>query len=63
MRASGGSRTRNPRITNAVLCRLKLRWHAVQLQWESRRNTVCARLSVKNLAHRMVAVKGLALGQ
>ncbi len=26
-RASGGSRTRNPRITNAVLCRLKLRWH------------------------------------
>ena len=25
-RASGGSRTRNPRITNAVLCRLKLRW-------------------------------------
>ncbi len=26
--ASGGSRTRNPRITNAVLCQLKLRWHA-----------------------------------
>ena len=26
-RASGGSRTRNPRITNAVLCQLKLRWH------------------------------------
>ncbi len=25
-RASGGSRTRNPRITNAVLCQLKLRW-------------------------------------
>ena len=25
-RASGGSRTHNPRITNAVLCRLKLRW-------------------------------------
>src|SRR5262249_39362139 len=25
--ASGGSRTHNPRITNAVLCRLKLRWH------------------------------------
>ncbi len=28
-RASGGSRTRNPRITNAVLCQLKLRW-----QWQ-----------------------------
>src|SRR5262245_11991310 len=27
LRASGGSRTHNPRITNAVLCRLKLRWH------------------------------------
>jgi hypothetical protein len=27
-KASGGSRTRNPRITNAVLCQLKLRWHA-----------------------------------
>jgi hypothetical protein len=26
VRASGGSRTRNPRITNAVLYRLKLRW-------------------------------------
>ena len=26
MKASGGSRTRNPRITNAVLCQLKLRW-------------------------------------
>ena len=26
VRASGGSRTRNPRITNAVLCQLKLRW-------------------------------------
>src|SRR5687767_5178341 len=25
-RASEGSRTLNPRITNAVLCRLKLRW-------------------------------------
>ena len=25
-RASGGSRTHNPRITNAVLCQLKLRW-------------------------------------
>ena len=27
-RASEGSRTLNPRITNAVLCRLKLRWQA-----------------------------------
>lgn len=27
--ASGGSRTRNPRITNAVLCQLKLRWQTV----------------------------------
>ena len=26
MRASGGNRTHNPRITNAVLCQLKLRW-------------------------------------
>ncbi len=26
LRASGESRTRNPRITNAVLCQLKLRW-------------------------------------
>ncbi len=25
-RASGENRTRNPRITNAVLCQLKLRW-------------------------------------
>jgi hypothetical protein len=25
--ASGESRTRNPSITNAVLCQLKLRWH------------------------------------
>jgi len=25
-RASGGNRTHNPRITNAVLCQLKLRW-------------------------------------
>src|SRR5205085_3410962 len=30
-RASGGSRTHNPRITNAVLCRLKLRWHSFRL--------------------------------
>ena len=28
-KASGGSRTRNPRITNAVLCQLKLRWPVV----------------------------------
>ena len=28
-RASEGSRTLNPRITNAVLCRLKLRWLSV----------------------------------
>ncbi len=28
-KASGGSRTHNPRITNAVLCQLKLRW-----QWQ-----------------------------
>ena len=27
-RASAGSRTRNPRITNAVLYQLKLRWHS-----------------------------------
>jgi ribosomal protein L4 len=26
IRASDGSRTHNPRITNAVLCQLKLRW-------------------------------------
>jgi hypothetical protein len=26
VRASGRSRTDNPRITNAVLCQLKLRW-------------------------------------
>ena len=26
-KASEGSRTLNPRITNAVLCQLKLRWH------------------------------------
>ena len=30
-KASGGSRTRNPRITNAVLCQLKLRWPVVGL--------------------------------
>jgi hypothetical protein len=29
-KASEGSRTLNPRITNAVLCRLKLRWQALQ---------------------------------
>ena len=29
-RASGGSRTHNPRITNAVLCQLKLRWRRVR---------------------------------
>ena len=28
--ASGGNRTHNPRITNAVLCQLKLRWHGEQ---------------------------------
>ena len=28
-KASGGNRTRNPRITNAVLCRLKLRWRTI----------------------------------
>ncbi len=28
--ASGGSRTRNPRITNAVLCQLKLRWRGLR---------------------------------
>jgi hypothetical protein len=26
--ASGGNRTHNPRITNAVLCQLKLRWRS-----------------------------------
>ena len=33
VRASGGSRTHNPRITNAVLCQLKLRWQIVD--WSS----------------------------
>src|SRR5438552_2259783 len=32
-RASGGSRTHNPRITNAVLCRLKLRWHSFRRRY------------------------------
>src|SRR5258708_7342078 len=31
-KASGGSRTRNPRITNAVLCQLKLRWQVYRRQ-------------------------------
>lgn len=31
-RASEGSRTLNPRITNAVLCRLKLRWQVFYCQ-------------------------------
>ena len=30
LRASGGNRTHNPRITNAVLCQLKLRWRPFQ---------------------------------
>jgi hypothetical protein len=29
IKASDGSRTHNPRITNAVLCQLKLRWRSV----------------------------------
>ncbi len=32
-RASGGIRTRNIRITNAVLCQLKLRWQNPCDQW------------------------------
>ena len=32
VRASEGSRTLNPRITNAVLCRLKLRWQVSRTQ-------------------------------
>jgi hypothetical protein len=30
-KASEGNRTLNPRITNAVLCQLKLRWQREQL--------------------------------
>ena len=34
-RASGGSRTHNPRITNAVLCQLKLRWQIQSEEYPS----------------------------
>src|SRR2546421_11353196 len=60
-RASGGSRTHNPRITNAVLCRLKLRWHSFRpgaaliryLRWRpSARNQVSLWLAAKSVKSR-----------
>ncbi len=59
-RASGRSRTDNPRITNAVLCQLKLRWRG-----ESRkRQTIVAvqptRPSYALLRDRAESVKGVA---
>ena len=38
-KASGGNRTHNPRITNAVLCQLKLRWRETSDEQKSHRRT------------------------
>ena len=40
-KASGGNRTHNPRITNAVLCQLKLRWRSIETAQAHRMPSAC----------------------
>ncbi len=50
VRASGGNRTHNPRITNAVLCQLKLRWpDGAGGTRETRKSSL---LELRTVAHR-----------